>query len=253
MERYEKMKKILEVKDLKKVYRMKNSDQETRALNGINFDIDEGEFVSIMGESGSGKTTLLNLLAALDEPTEGTITLDGKDLVGFDDKSLSRFRRENLGFVFQEFNLLDNFTIRENIGLPLVLSGHRKSEIDPKIEKIAEMLNIKKLLDKYPYQISGGEKQRAAISRALIVEPKMLLADEPTGALDSYNSEQTMECFRKINKEHNQTIVMVTHSAKAAASSSRILIIKDGVIGNTIYSEGRSLEEIENEINASLR
>ncbi len=247
------MKRILEVTNLQKVYRIKNSDQETKALNGISFNIDEGEFVSIMGESGSGKTTLLNLLAALDEPTDGKITLDNKNLIGFDDKSLSKFRRENLGFVFQEFNLLDNFTIRENIGLPLVLSGKKKAEIDPKIEKIAETLHITKLLDKYPYQISGGEKQRAAISRALIVEPKMLLADEPTGALDSYNSEKTLECFKKINKEQNQTIVMVTHSAKAAAASSRIMIIKDGKIGNTIYSKGKTLEEIENEINSSLK
>ena len=193
------------------------------------------------------------MLAALDAPTSGNINLDGKNLIGFDDKSLSKFRRENLGFVFQEFNLLDNFTIRENIGLPLVLSGHKKSEIDPKIEKLAEMLGIKKLLDKYPYQVSGGEKQRTAICRALIVEPKMLLADEPTGALDSYNSEQTMNCFKQINEEKKQTIVMVTHSAKAAAASQRIMIIKDGKIGNNIYSADKSFEQIETEINASLR
>ena len=244
---------ILEVNDLVKVYKSPKGGQECKALNGVNFEIEEGEFVAIMGESGSGKSTLLNMLAALDAPTSGTINLDGKNLIGFDDKSLSKFRRENLGFVFQEFNLLDNFTIRENIGLPLVLSGKKKSEINPKIEKLAEMLGIKKLLDKYPYQVSGGEKQRTAICRALIVEPKMLLADEPTGALDSYNSDQTMNCFKQINKKNKQTIVMVTHSAKAAAASQRIMIIKDGRIGNNIYSEGKSFEEIENEINASLR
>ena len=244
---------ILEVNDLVKVYKSPKDGQECKALNGVNFEIKEGEFVAIMGESGSGKSTLLNMLAALDAPTSGNINLDGKNLIGFDDKSLSKFRRENLGFVFQEFNLLDNFTIRENIGLPLVLSGHKKSEIDPKIEKLAEMLGIKKLLDKYPYQVSGGEKQRTAICRALIVEPKMLLADEPTGALDSYNSEQTMNCFKQINEEKKQTIVMVTHSAKAAAASQRIMIIKDGKIGNNIYSADKSFEQIETEINASLR
>ena len=220
------MQNILEVNNLVKVYKSPKGGQECKALKGVDFDIKEGEFVAIMGESGSGKSTLLNMLAALDSPTSGNINLDGKNLIGFDDKSLSKFRRENLGFVFQEFNLLDNFTIRENIGLPLVLSGHKKSTIDPKIEKLAEMLGIKKLLDKYPYQVSGGEKQRTAICRALIVEPKMLLADEPTGALDSYNSDQTMKCFKQINKEKNQTIVMVTHSAKAAAASQRIMIIK---------------------------
>lgn len=244
---------LLEVKDIVKIYRTRNSDQQCRALNGIGFKINKGEFVAIMGESGSGKTTLLNLLAVLDIPTEGTITIGGQNLVNFDDKSISRFRRENLGFVFQEFNLLDNFTLQENIALPLVLSGMKKSEIEKKISPIAEMLNIKSLLDKYPYQVSGGEKQRAAIARAVIVNPKILLADEPTGALDSNNSKQTLEYFQKINKETDQTIVMVTHSMKAALASSRVLVIKDGIIENDIKVEGKTLEQLENEISVSLK
>lgn len=246
-------KPLLEVKNLVKIYKTKNSEQECKALNGISFEINEGEFVAIMGESGSGKTTLLNMLAVLDIPTSGKISLGQKDIVHFDDKSLSKFRRENLGFVFQEFNLLDNFTLRENISLPLVLSGEKKHGINEKIKPIAEMLNISKLLDKYPYQVSGGEKQRAAIARALIVEPKILLADEPTGALDSNNSLQTLNYFRKVNEEKKQTIVMVTHSLKAAAMSSRIMIIKDGVIGNDISAEGKTQEQIENEISEKMK
>ena len=244
---------LLEVKDLVKIYKTKNSDQQCKALNGIKFNINEGEFVAIMGESGSGKTTLLNLLAVLDIPSSGTITIGGQNLVNFDDKSISSFRRENLGFVFQEFNLLDNFTLKENIALPLVLSGMKKSEIEKKILPIAEMLNIKSLLNKYPYQVSGGEKQRTAIARAVIVNPKILLADEPTGALDSNNSQQTLEYFQKINREKNQTIVMVTHSMKAALASSRVLVIKDGIIENDIKVEGKTLEQLENEISASLK
>ena len=244
---------LLEVKDLVKIYKAKNSDQQCKALNGIKFNINEGEFVAIMGESGSGKTTLLNLLAVLDIPSSGTITIGGQNLVNFDDKSISSFRRENLGFVFQEFNLLDNFTLKENIALPLVLSGMKKSEIEKKILPIAEMLNIKSLLNKYPYQVSGGEKQRTAIARAVIVNPKILLADEPTGALDSNNSQQTLEYFQKINRETNQTIVMVTHSMKAALASSRVLVIKDGIIENDIKVEGKTLEQLENEISASLK
>lgn len=244
---------LLEVRDLVKIYKTKNSDQQCKALNGIKFNINEGEFVAIMGESGSGKTTLLNLLAVLDIPSSGTITIGGQNLVNFDDKSISSFRRENLGFVFQEFNLLDNFTLKENIALPLVLSGMKKSEIEKKILPIAEMLNIKSLLNKYPYQVSGGEKQRTAIARAVIVNPKILLADEPTGALDSNNSQQTLEYFQKINRETNQTIVMVTHSMKAALASSRVLVIKDGIIENDIKVEGKTLEQLENEISASLK
>lgn len=244
---------LLEVKDLVKIYKTKNSDQQCKALNGIKFNINEGEFVAIMGESGSGKTTLLNLLAVLDIPSSGTITIGGQNLVNFDDKSISSFRRENLGFVFQEFNLLDNFTLKENIALPLVLSGMKKSEIEKKILPIAEMLNIKSLLNKYPYQVSGGEKQRTAIARAVIVNPKILLADEPTGALDSNNSQQTLEYFQKINRETNQTIVMVTHSMKAALASSRVLVIKDGIIENDIKVEGKTLEQLENEISDSLK
>ncbi|MBP3271962.1 MAG: ABC transporter ATP-binding protein [Ruminococcus sp.] len=247
------MKSILEVADLKKVYKTKESGYETTALNGISFEIEEGDFVAVMGESGSGKSTLLNLLAALDIPTEGKITLGGKELSGFTDKELSKFRRENLGFVFQEFNLLDNFTLRENISLPLVLSGIKREQADRRTEPISELLGIRKLLDKYPYQVSGGEKQRAAIARALITRPKLLLADEPTGALDSKNSDITMDSFQRINRDRGQTIVMVTHSAKAAASASKILMIKDGKIGNTIICAGKSPEQIEDEINISLR
>lgn len=247
------MNSILEVTDLKKVYKTKESGYETTALNGISFEIEEGDFVAVMGESGSGKSTLLNLLAALDVPTAGRITLGGKELSGFTDKELSSFRRENLGFVFQEFNLLDNFTLRENIALPLVLSGVKRSEADKRTKPVAALLGIEKLLDKYPYQVSGGEKQRCAIARALITDPKLLLADEPTGALDSKNSDRTMESFRSINRDRGQTIVMVTHSAKAAAAASRILMIKDGRIGNTIVCAGKSVEQIEDEINLSLR
>ena len=209
--------------------------------------------VIFYGPPGSGKTTLLNILAALDKPTAGTILLEGKDLSTIKDSAMADFRRDNLGFVFQEFNLLDNFTLQENIALPLVLSGMKKSEIEKKISPIAEMLNIKSLLDKYPYQVSGGEKQRAAIARAVIVNPKILLADEPTGALDSNNSKQTLEYFQKINKETDQTIVMVTHSMKAALASSRVLVIKDGIIENDIKVEGKTLEQLENEISVSLK
>lgn len=224
----------LEVTNLKKIYTTRLSGNKTQALTNVCFTVEEGEFVAIMGESGSGKTTLLNLVAALDKSTEGTIILDGKDLTAIGESQRAAFRRDNLGFVFQEFNLLDTFTVEDNILLPLVLQGRKASDLHEEAVKAASSLGITDLLPKYPYEISGGQKQRAAVARALITHPKIILADEPTGALDSRSSDELLNQFVNINKT-GQTILMVTHSVKAASRASRVLFIKDGTIFHQLY------------------
>lgn len=226
---------ILDVNNIRKVYITRFGGNRVEALRDINFSVEEGEYVAIMGESGSGKSTLLNILAALDQPTSGEVLLDGKPMGDIPEKELAGFRRENLGFVFQDFNLLDTFSIRDNIYLPLVLSGHvGPTEMALRIKPLAQRLGIEQLLAKYPYEVSGGEKQRAAIARALITGPRLLLADEPTGALDSRATDGLLDIFEEVNRQ-GQTILMVTHSTKAASHAKRILFIKDGQIFHQIY------------------
>ena len=230
---------ILEVRNLRKVYTTRFGGNKVEALSNVNFSVSQGEYVAIMGESGSGKTTLLNILAALDRPTSGEVVLDGKELSQLKDKELSGFRRDNLGFVFQDFNLLDTFTMEDNIYLPLVLSGMEYSEMNGRLKNLAASLGISGLLKKYPYEVSGGQKQRAAVARALITQPKLILADEPTGALDSRSTDDLLNLFHSINQT-GQTIVMVTHSARAASHASRVLFIRDGQVFHQLYRAGES-------------
>ncbi|MBQ8055092.1 MAG: ABC transporter ATP-binding protein [Lachnospiraceae bacterium] len=225
---------LLEAKGIKKIYKTRFGGVSVEALKNVNFSVEKGEYVAIMGESGSGKTTLLNIIAALDKPTEGTITLDGMKLNSVKDSELARFRRENLGFVFQDFNLLDTFTLEDNIYLPLVLSGMEPAEMQRRLDELASPLGISELLKKYPYEVSGGQKQRAAVARALITDPRIILADEPTGALDSKSSDELLDLFAKVN-HMGHTILMVTHSAKAASRASRVMFIRDGVVFHQIY------------------
>ena len=242
---------MLEVKNLKKVYTTRFGGNKVTALSNVNFTVERGEYVAIMGESGSGKTTLLNILAALDKPTEGEVILEGDNLNKVNDKSLAAFRRERLGFVFQEFNLLDNFSVRDNIYLPLVLAGEKHQVMSKKLEPIAKKLGIDELLEKYPYEISGGQKQRVAVARAIITKPDILLADEPTGALDSGSTDELLRLFRQINTE-GQSILMVTHSVKAASTASRVLFIKDGVVYHQLYRANMGTEEFYKKISDSL-
>ena len=225
---------ILEVSHVKKIYSTRFGGQKVTALADVSFTVDEGEYVAIMGESGSGKTTLLNILAALDRPTAGSVLLAGRDLTAVKEKALAAFRRDNLGFVFQDFNLLDTFSIRDNIYLPLVLSRQDYREMGRRLEPIAAKLGITEILDKFPYEVSGGQKQRAAVARALITGPKLVLADEPTGALDSKATDELLELFSAINRD-GQTILMVTHSVKAASHAGRVLFIKDGEVFHQLY------------------
>lgn len=234
---------ILEVKGLKKTYTTRFGGNQVQALKNVSFSVEEGEYVAIMGESGSGKTTLLNILAALDKPTGGTVLLDGRNLADIRESAMAEFRRDNLGFVFQDFNLLDTFSLRDNIYLPLVLAGEDYREMEQKIRPIAQALCITELLDKYPYEVSGGQKQRAAVARALITDPKLILADEPTGALDSKAASALLSMFGEINDE-GQTILMVTHSAQAASHASRVLFIKDGEVFHQIYKGSKSRQEM---------
>lgn len=224
--------KILELQDVKKTYRSRGI--ETPALKEINFSVDEGEFIAIMGESGSGKTTLLNLVATLDQPTSGNIILEGQNLFQLKEKDIAAFRRNELGFVFQTFNLLDQFTNRDNIYLPLVLSGVKPEEMKNRLAEIQDQLMIQDFVDKYPYEISGGQKQRIATARAIITRPALLLADEPTGSLDSASADAIMKLFTKIN-ENAQTILMVTHSLRSASYAKRVLFIKDGIVFHELY------------------
>lgn len=242
---------ILEVNSLRKVYTSRLGGNQVEALRNVNFCVEEREYVAIMGESGSGKTTLLNILAAFDKPTGGMVLLDGKDLSGIRGADLSTFRRDHLGFVFQDFNLLDTFSIEDNIFLPLVLAGKPYSEMRQRLEGLANRLGIRDILKKYPYEVSGGQKQRAAVARALITNPRLVLADEPTGALDSRSTGELLDLFTKIN-ESGQTILMVTHSVKAASHAGRVLFIKDGEVFHQIYRGGSTNEELYQKISDTL-
>ena len=243
---------ILEVNGLKKIYSTRFGGNKVEALKNVNFSVEQGEYVAIMGESGSGKTTLLNILAALDKPTEGNVILDGNNLSKLKESQISAFRRDNLGFVFQDFNLLDTFSLKDNIFLPLVLSGKKYPEMEKRLKPIAEKLGIEKLLEKYPYEVSGGQKQRAAIARALITKPQLILADEPSGALDSKAADSLMNLFTTINQD-GQTIVMVTHSVKAASSAKRVLFIKDGKVFHQLYRGNLTNEEMYERISDTLK
>lgn len=242
---------ILEVNGLKKVYTTRFGGNKVEALRNVNFSVEEGEYVAIMGESGSGKTTLLNILAALDRPTGGTVQLDGKNLASIKDSAIASFRREHLGFVFQDFNLLDTFSLEDNIYLPLVLAGKQYQEMHSRLEPLAKKLGITSLLKKYPYEVSGGQKQRAAVARALITDPRLVLADEPTGALDSRATDELLRLFNTINEE-GQTILMVTHSVKAASHAGRVLFIKDGEVYHQIYRGDSTDEQLYQKISDTL-
>ena len=219
---------ILQTVDLKKYYG--TEPNITRALDGVNFSVEQGEFVGIMGASGSGKTTLLNCISTIDTATSGHINLNGKDILEIKEKEIARFRRENLGFIFQDFNLLDTLTIYENIALALTINKQSANQIDGKVQDIAGQLGIRDVLAKYPYQVSGGQKQRCACARAIINQPQLILADEPTGALDSNSSRNLLETMQDMNRCMGATILMVTHDAVSASYASRILFLKDGQI-----------------------
>lgn len=242
---------ILEVTGLKKVYSTRLGGNKVEALKNVNFSVLEGEYVAIMGESGSGKTTLLNILAALDKPTAGSVTLDGMELSRIKESDIAAFRRDNLGFVFQEFNLLDTFTVEDNIYLPLVLSGKSYDEMHSRIVPIAKELGISDILKKYPYEISGGQKQRAAVARAIITNPKIVLADEPTGALDSRSTDELLRVFETLNRS-GQTVLMVTHSVKAASTAGRVLFIKDGEVYHQIYRGDCTNQQLYQKISDTL-
>lgn len=238
---------VLEVNHIKKVYKTRMGGEEVTALRDVHFSVEKGEFVAIMGESGSGKTTLLNILASLDTPTVGKVLVDGKDYSMLKDDERAIFRRSNLGFIFQDFNLLDNFTIEDNIKLPLVLAGENYKTMDQKVVPLARSLDIDKLLKKYPYEVSGGQKQRTAVARALITRPSILLADEPTGALDSRSATNLLQQLCEINRA-GQTILMVTHSNVAASYASRVMFIKDGEVFHQIYRGDMTRNEMLDKI-----
>lgn len=242
---------ILTVENVEKIYTTRFGGNQVQALRNVTFAVEEGEFVAVMGESGSGKTTLLNILAALDTPTRGRVLLDGKDMTGIREKDLAAFRREHLGFVFQDFNLLDTFSLKDNILLPLVLAGKKVPEMEAALKPLAEVLEIDSLLKKYPYEVSGGQKQRCAVARALITDPRLVLADEPTGALDSRSTDQLLELLGRVNA-NGQTILMVTHSVQAASHASRVLFIKDGVVFQQLYRQGQSENQFYNTITSAL-
>jgi putative ABC transport system ATP-binding protein len=242
---------ILSVSGVQKIYTTRFGGNKVEALKSVSFDVEQGEYVAIMGESGSGKTTLLNILAALDRPTSGSVVLDGKKLTGIKEADVAAFRRDNLGFVFQEFNLLDTFTLEDNIYLPLVLAGRSYKEMKERLRPIAAELGIQELLKKYPYEVSGGQKQRAAVARAIITKPKLILADEPTGALDSKSTDEMLRLFAQINKT-GQTILMVTHSVRAASHAGRVLFIKDGEVFHQIYRGEQTNEQLYQSISDTL-
>ncbi|MBZ9606536.1 ABC transporter ATP-binding protein [Clostridium estertheticum] len=242
---------LVEVKNLKKIYSTRFGGNKVQALDDVSFSVEAGEYIAIMGESGSGKTTLLNILASLDKPTSGEVLLEGKNIVNIKESEISAFRRNHLGYVFQDFNLLDTFSIKDNIFLPLVLSGKDYKEMDSRLQPIVNKLGIKDILEKYPYEVSGGQKQRAAITRAIITNPKLVLADEPTGSLDSKSAGEILKLFSNINKS-GQTIVMVTHSTIAASHASRVLFIKDGKLFNQIYRGAMSNDEMYQKISNTL-
>lgn len=242
---------LLEVSNLQKIYKSRFSSVQVEALHDVTFSVEPGEFVAIMGESGSGKTTLLNLLAVLDQPTSGQIVINGQDAAKIPGKQLSSFRRNHLGFVFQDYSLLDTFTLKDNILLPMVLNRAKYRDMEKQLKPLAKRLSLEDLLKKYPYEVSGGQKQRAAAARALITNPELLLADEPTGALDSKSSSELLELFEMLN-HHGQTIVMVTHSINAASYASRVLFIQDGQIFQQLYRGDKSREEFYEQISNTL-
>ncbi|CAM3148087.1 MAG: ABC transporter ATP-binding protein [Pseudolactococcus laudensis] len=242
---------FLEVNHLEKTFQTRFSKEKTQALRDVNFIAEEGEFIAIMGESGSGKTTLLNILATLEKPSSGEVVLEGKKISTIKEQQLAEFRRDHLGFVFQDFNLLDTLSVRDNIFLPLVLGRYKYDEMAKRLEVLAPKLNISDLLDKQPFELSGGQKQRVAVARALITNPKLILADEPTAALDSKNSDGLLELFEQINAE-GQTILMVTHSSLAASHASRVLFIKDGQIFHQLYRAGKSNNEFNRDITTAI-
>ena len=242
---------FLEVRHVQKIYTTRFGGTKVQALTDVNFTVEKGEYVAIMGESGSGKTTLLNILAALDKPTGGEVVLDGRALGTIPEREIAAFRRSQLGFVFQEFNLLDTFSVQDNIFLPLVLAGKAYPEMAARLAPIARQLGIAELLQKFPYELSGGQKQRVAVARALITQPKLVLADEPTGALDSRSSEELLTLFDQINGS-GQTLLMVTHSVRAACYASRVLFIKDGEVFHQLYRGGENREMMYQKINDTL-
>ena len=242
---------LLEINHLEKVYRTRFSKEVTHALQDVDFKVDKGEFIAIMGESGSGKTTLLNILATLDKPSGGSVILDGKDITNIKEKDLASFRLKNLGFVFQDFNLLDTLNVRDNIFLPLVLDRKSYQEMESRLVNVAQKLRIVELLNKRPFELSGGQQQRVSIARALITQPQIILADEPTAALDYRNSEDLLKLFEEINLD-GQTILMVTHSANAASHANRVLFIKDGRIFHQLYRGNKSNNEFSKEISLSM-
>ena len=242
---------ILEVNNLKKIYTTRFGGNNVQAPSNVCFSVETGEYVAIMGESGSGKTTLLNILAALDKPSSGEVLLNGRNIVEIKEREISAFRRDNLGFVFQDFNLLDTFSVQDNIFLPLVLAGKSYDEMSRRLQPIAQKLGIRDILNKYPYEISGGQKQRAAVARALITAPQLILADEPTGALDSKATDQLLRLFEEINAD-GQTILMVTHSVKAASHARRVLFIKDGEVFHQLYRANMTEDEMYGKIADTL-
>ena len=242
---------LLEVKNVRKIYTTRFGGNQVEALHNVNFSVEQGEYVAIMGESGSGKTTLLNILAALDTPTGGKVYLKGRDLSGVKEREIAAFRRQNLGFVFQDFHLLDTFSLKDNIFLPLVLSGKTYEEMERRLTPVAERLGITEILNKFPYEVSGGQKQRAAVARALVTKPQLILADEPTGALDSRASDELLNLFGSINQD-GQTILMVTHSVKAASTAKRVLFIKDGEVFHQLYRGNLTNEQMYQKISDTL-
>ena len=242
---------FLEVRHVQKIYTTRFGGTKVQALSDVNFTVEKGEYVAIMGESGSGKTTLLNILAALDKPTAGTVQLDGRDFTKIRESEAATFRRDHLGFVFQEFNLLDTFSVEDNIYLPLVLAGVPQKELSVRLEPIAARLGITELLKKYPYEISGGQKQRAAVARAIITNPRLLLADEPTGALDSKATDELLRVFSDISRS-GQTILMVTHSVRAASRAGRVLFIKDGEVYHQLYRGNLTDDQLYQKITDAL-
>ncbi|HFH7545598.1 TPA: ABC transporter ATP-binding protein [Streptococcus agalactiae] len=242
---------LLEINHLEKVFRTRFSKEETRALQDVDFKVEQGEFIAIMGESGSGKTTLLNILATLEKPTNGQVILNGEDITKIKEAKLASFRLKNLGFVFQDFNLLDTLSVRDNIYLPLVLDRKRYKEMDHRLSELSSHLRIDDLLDKRPFELSGGQKQRVAIARSLITNPQILFADEPTAALDYRNSEDLLNLFETINLD-GQTILMVTHSANAASHAKRVLFIKDGRIFHQLYRGNKNNSEFNKDISLTM-
>lgn len=242
---------ILEVENVKKIYTTRFGATQVQALSNISFSVEKNEFVAIMGESGSGKTTLLNILATLDKATSGEVHLSGKKLSSISEREVAAFRRDNLGFVFQDYNLLDTFSLKDNIFLPLVLAGKHYDYMEKAIAPLAERLRITEILEKFPYEVSGGQKQRVAIARALITDPQLLLADEPTGALDSRSSDGLLRLFGDINKA-GQTVLMVTHSVTAASHAGRVLFLRDGQIFHQLYRGNKSQSDFRKEISNAL-